>query len=123
MASFLDWKFEKQLTPVLMTLVNGLVIILTILAGVISIGAGVFFLLRGGEVGGLFIVGGLLGMLAVILVSRLIHEVAIVAFRIAAVSKEVRILLSQHARVPARPSVPQRPGGVSSSAPPPLPRM
>ena len=121
MVNILDWKFQRLITPVLMQIANGFLVVAALITAVGGIVAGLYHLVSGAEkLGMMLLFGGIAIAVAVILISRLVHEVAIVTFRIANVSKEVNTLMSNSTTHRARAESASAPAFVPP-VPPPLP--
>lgn len=132
-SNFLDWRFEKQLFPVVIRVLNGFLLIVIALAGVISIIGGIYMMANNGEkFGAGLLFGGPLAAALLILLVRLYSESITVMFEIRRASGDMLSALRSGLRLgatssrepnqaPPRPpqSVPPAPPLVSAQPPPP----
>ena len=118
MNNILDWRFNKLITPKLMQVVHGMILVLSLIAGIVIILGSLYGLVEGAEIGALGILGGIGVAVVIPAFSRLLHEVAIITFRIASVSRDVDELLKQRMMSSASPAAEE-----STATPPPLPPL
>ncbi len=140
-SNFLDWRFEKQLFPVVIRILNGFLLVVIALAGVISIIGGIYMMANNGEkFGAGLLFGGPIAAALLILLVRLYSESITVMFEIRRASNDMLLALRSgptfrtsgsmtssatpplpSPEVPPLPSSPLPPPPPPASAPPPLP--
>lgn len=114
-SNFLDWRFEKQMFPVVIRILNGFLLIVIALAGVISIVGGIYMMANNGEkFGAGMLFGGPIAAALLILLVRLYSESITVMFEIRRASNDMLSALRSGPSFGA-------PGSIASSATPPLP--
>lgn len=142
-SNFLDWRFEKQLFPVVIRILNGFLLVVIGLAGAISIIGGIYMMANNGEkFGAGLLFGGPIAAALLILLVRLYSESITVMFEIRRASNDMLSALrsgpsfgasgsttsgatppnpSPAAPLPPSSPLPQAPPPPPASAPPPLP--
>lgn len=116
-SNFLDWRFEKQLFPFVIRVLNGFLLIVIALAGVISIIGGIYMMANNGEkFGAGLLFGGPIAAALLILLVRLYSESITVMFEIRRASGDMLSALRSGPSFGA-------PSSITSSTTPPIPSL